>query len=95
MQQTLSLCIIMAINDGMSSIAFPLVGVNNLRYDASEIATCFMKAKLAAKRPIDVSITADAPRFNPAHGFTRLPSCGVCFVTVRSKGCLALAICAD
>jgi hypothetical protein len=56
MQQTLSLCIEMAIKDGMSSIAFPLLGVNNLQYEASAVADCFIKAKRAAKKPIDVSI---------------------------------------
>jgi O-acetyl-ADP-ribose deacetylase (regulator of RNase III) len=45
-----------AISDGMSSIAFPLIGVGQLGYDPTSVAECFHKAKLSAGKSIDVSI---------------------------------------
>jgi O-acetyl-ADP-ribose deacetylase (regulator of RNase III) len=45
-----------AINDGMSSIAFPLIGVGQLGYNPASVADCFHKAKIGAGKSIKVSI---------------------------------------
>jgi len=57
LQDMIALCLNTAVNDKMSSIAFPTVGCAQLKFDPATVAECFK----AAERDSGAALTVCCP----------------------------------